>query len=188
MAILRQDRANFHVFNIKDAEDQSDEMFKNKEVRADMETMVISMSETTEKAILNGTPVIKVEVFGDGGAEITLAAENGANDKKLSPKARDTKNIVTGRCHMDSCWWWKVEDSQIMKSDSQGTLIKVLAKTTSIDYPPSVVNKKGYPDLPPKKAKWGAVTETFIFCSDKNPAYFDPDKEKKKFVVFKSRN
>ncbi len=181
IAIVRQDRANFHVFNIKDAEDESDEAFKTKESREYMEKTGLYISKTTEKAILNGTPVVQVKLAGDGGA-VTLITENEENDKKLSPKARDTKNIVTGRCHMDSCWWWKVEDSQIMKSDSQGTLIKVLAKTTSIDYSPSVVNKKGYPDLPPKKAKWGTVTETFIFCSDKNPAYFDYDKEQKKFV------
>ncbi len=75
MDILRQDRANFHVFNVKDAEDESDEMFKNKEIRSNMENMVVSISAETENAILNGTPVIHMEVFGDGGAEITLATE-----------------------------------------------------------------------------------------------------------------
>ena len=180
IAIVRQDRANFHVFNIKDAEDESDDTFKDKVSREAM-GQTIAISKSIEKAILNGTPLVQVEIAGDGGY-VTLLTENGAVDKKLNPKARDTKNIVTGRCHMDSCWWWKVEDSQIMKSDSRGTLVKVLAKTTSIDYPRSVVDKKGYPDLPPKKAKWEDATETFIFCSDKNPAYFDYDKEQKKFV------
>lgn len=180
-AILRQDRANFHEFNIKDVEDESDESFKDKQTRVYLEK-IASMSKVTEKAILNGTPVIQVEVVGDGNAEVTLVTENEANDKKLSPKSRDTKNIVMGRCHMDSCWWWKVEDSQIMKSNGQGTLIKVLAKTTSVDYPRSVVDKKGYPDFPPKKAKWENATETFIFCSTQLPAYFNYDNEQKKFV------
>jgi len=80
-AILRQDRANFHVFNIKDAEDEYDETFKDKEAREYMEKMVVSISKTTEKAVLNGTPTIQVEIFGDGGAEVTLITENGAADK-----------------------------------------------------------------------------------------------------------
>lgn len=88
MAILRQDRANFHTFNIKDVEDESDEMFKNKEVRADMEKMVVSISKATEKAILNGTPVIQMEVFGDGGAEITLVTENQVINKAVVPEKR----------------------------------------------------------------------------------------------------
>lgn len=180
-AILRQDRANFHVFNIKDAEDESDDTFKDKVSRENM-GQTIAISKKIEKAILNSTPLVQVEIAGDGG-DVTLITENEENDKKLSPKVpRDTKNIVTGRCHMDSCWWWKVEDSQIMKSDNKGSLIKVFVKTTSVDYPRSVVDKKGYPDLPPKKAKWGAVTETFIFCSTQLPAYFDYDKEQQKFV------
>jgi hypothetical protein len=83
-AILRQDRANFHVFNIKDVEDEYDATFKDKEAREYMEKMVVSISETTEKAILNGTPIIQVEVFGDGGAEVTLITENGAIDKGLT--------------------------------------------------------------------------------------------------------
>jgi hypothetical protein len=33
IAIVRQDRANFHVFNIRDAEDESDEAFKDKQAR-----------------------------------------------------------------------------------------------------------------------------------------------------------
>ncbi len=71
IAILRQDRANFHVFNIKDAEDESDEAFKTKESRAYMEKTGLYISKATEKAILNGTPVIKVELVGDAGS-VTL--------------------------------------------------------------------------------------------------------------------
>lgn len=66
IAVLRQDRANFHVFNIKDAEDESEESFKNIESREYMEK-TIYIPPKVEKVILNGTPVIKVEIVGDGG-------------------------------------------------------------------------------------------------------------------------
>jgi hypothetical protein len=182
IAILRQDRANFHEFNIKDAEDESDETFTNKEARAYMEKTV-SMSKKTERVILDGTPVVQVEIVGDS-THVTLVTSNEVQNKKINSKAQDIQSIVMGRCHMDSCWWWKVEDSQMMKSNNQGALIKVLVKTTNIDYPRSVVDKKGYPDLPPKKAKWSDTDETFIFCSNQLPAYFDYDKEQKKFVGY----
>jgi len=72
-AILRQDRANFHVFNIKDVEDESDEIFKDKEARANIESSIKSaiISKITEKAILNGIPVIQVNIEGDT-MEVTL--------------------------------------------------------------------------------------------------------------------
>lgn len=171
-AIVRQDRANFHVFNIKDAEDESDEIFKDKEARSYMEKM-LSMSNITEKAILNGTPVIKVKIVGDS-ADVILVDDT--NKSKLND------NIVMGRCRMDSCWWWKVEHTQEIQSDAKGKLVKTFVRTTSIDFPTSVVEKKGYPDFPPKKAKWEDRTETFIFCSNKTPAYFEYDKKQRKFV------
>jgi uncharacterized protein len=99
----------------------------------------------------------------------------------LSPSG-EANNVVMGRCHMDSCWWWKVENTQSIQSDSEGELIKVSVRTTSVEYTSVEVEKKGYPDLPPKKAKWEEATETFIFCSSKFPAYFDYDKKQNKFV------
>jgi hypothetical protein len=93
-----------------------------------------------------------------------------------------TNNIVMGRCHMNVCWWWKVENTQDIQSNYKGKLIKTFVRTTNVEYSSSVVEKNGYPDLPPKKAKWEDVTETFIFCSNKNPAYFDYDKKQKKFI------
>jgi hypothetical protein len=180
--VLRQDRANFHVFNIKDVEDEYDETFQSKESRAYMDK-TLYIPPKVEKAILNGTPIVKVEIVGDGG-DVSLISENEKRITELSSptKVEDTQNIVMGRCHMDSCWWWKVENSHTIKSDLKGALVKVSVKTTNIDYPRSVVEKKGYPDFPPKKTKWEDATETFIFCSTKLPAYFNYDDEQRKFV------
>ena len=73
-AILRQDRANFHTFNIRDAEDESDKVFKNKEARVNIESAVkrAKISKTTEEAILNGTPVVQVKIVDGGIMEVTL--------------------------------------------------------------------------------------------------------------------
>jgi antitoxin component YwqK of YwqJK toxin-antitoxin module len=124
MAILRQDRANFHTFNIKDVEDESDEMFKNKEVRADMEKMVVSISKATEKAILNGTPVIQMEVFGDGGAEITLVTDNQAINKTIVP---EKKAVSENNNHNDIA---TVEEKVITSSVTRGGLTYELNQTT----------------------------------------------------------
>ncbi len=73
VAILRQDRANFHVFNVRDAEDESDEIFKSKVSREYIEKIAF-ISKATEKAILNGTPVIQVKVEGDS-LDVTLVTQ-----------------------------------------------------------------------------------------------------------------
>jgi hypothetical protein len=91
-------------------------------------------------------------------------------------------NIAMGRCHMDSCFWWKIENTQEIKSESKGKLIKAFVRSTWVAFPSAMIQKKGYPDSPPKKAKWEDVTEEYIFCSDKIPAYFDFDKKQGKFV------
>lgn len=83
---------------------------------------------------------------------------------------------------MDSCWWWKVENTEEIQSDAKGKLVKTFVRITNVDFPSALVEKKGYPDLPPKKAKWDDITESFIFCSNKTPAYFAYDKAQRKFV------
>lgn len=66
-AIIRQDRANFHKFGIRDFEDQGDRFFANKAKRARLESMLNrgTMSRETRNAILNGTPLITVNIYSD---------------------------------------------------------------------------------------------------------------------------
>jgi uncharacterized protein YecT (DUF1311 family) len=71
--VLRQDRANFHVFNVRDTEDEYDETFKDKESRAYMEK-TLYIPPKVEKAILNGTPIVKVKIVGDGG-DVSLISD-----------------------------------------------------------------------------------------------------------------
>lgn len=66
-AIIRQDRANFHKFGIRDFEDQGDRFFSSKSNRARLEAMLNKgfMSKQTRSAIVNGTPVITVNIYSD---------------------------------------------------------------------------------------------------------------------------
>lgn len=71
--IIRQDRANYHKFNIRDEEDQYDPFFTTKERREELERRIqyIGMSDRTRKAILETTPVVLIKIWSIG-VEVTL--------------------------------------------------------------------------------------------------------------------
>ncbi len=64
-AIIRQDRANFHKFGIRDAEDEYDSYFGSKSNRARMERMLNngSSSGSARREILNHQPLIRVNIY-----------------------------------------------------------------------------------------------------------------------------
>jgi hypothetical protein len=67
-AIIRQDRANFYVYGLRDNEDQPDAYFSSKSNRARLEQL-LENGRTTPAAIdrvLNGTPLIRVEIYSTG--------------------------------------------------------------------------------------------------------------------------
>lgn len=66
--VLRQDRANFHRFRIRDRLDQSDTFFADAQNRAIMENMLAQGSITGQAArdILSGNAVVLVEIHGYG--------------------------------------------------------------------------------------------------------------------------
>ena len=63
--IIRQDRANYHKFKIRDAEDQNDSFFSDQDSRERIPAMVKKgyIDKETQKSILNGTPVIFVNIY-----------------------------------------------------------------------------------------------------------------------------
>jgi hypothetical protein len=65
-AIIRQDRANFYVYGLRDAEDEPDSFFSRKENRALLEQMLENGRTTPQviSAIVNGTPLIRVDIYG----------------------------------------------------------------------------------------------------------------------------
>jgi hypothetical protein len=66
-AIIRQDRANYHKFYIRDEEDTTDGFFATKYNRARLERMLRRgyISRDARNAILYGNPLILVRVFSN---------------------------------------------------------------------------------------------------------------------------
>lgn len=64
-AIVRQDRANFHRFGIRDPQDEDDAFFADEGNRAALEQMLErGRAEPGVIArIVNGTPLIRVEIY-----------------------------------------------------------------------------------------------------------------------------
>ena len=64
-AIIRQDRANYHKFNIRDKEDQFDSVFVDKDNRDRLEAMLNRgfISNAAKDSVINGTPVIFVKIY-----------------------------------------------------------------------------------------------------------------------------
>ena len=74
-AIIQQDRANFHKFNQRDPEDQSDGgMFSSAKARAELgaELAKVKISDSLRKKILHGTPTIYVGIDDVRGLVIDI--------------------------------------------------------------------------------------------------------------------
>ncbi|MFK0688363.1 hypothetical protein ACFX5Q_09190 [Mesorhizobium sp. IMUNJ 23033] len=64
--MVRQDRANWHKFHRRDSDDEGDGWFKSNDDRADLQRMLErggAMSSSTRRAIVNGEPLIQVDVY-----------------------------------------------------------------------------------------------------------------------------
>jgi hypothetical protein len=66
-AIIRQDRANFYIYDIRDPEDEPDAFFANKGNRERLEQLLEhgSSERSAVRHVLNGTPLIKVMIYRD---------------------------------------------------------------------------------------------------------------------------
>jgi hypothetical protein len=74
-AIIRQDRANFHRFGLKDPGDESDRFFANADNRAALERMLeLGRAESgVISRIVNSTPLVRVEVWqGSAGPFVVV--------------------------------------------------------------------------------------------------------------------
>ena len=64
-AIIRQDRANFYVYGLRDSEDEPDSFFSSKSNRARLEEMLENGRATRDAIdrVINGTPLIRVDIY-----------------------------------------------------------------------------------------------------------------------------
>jgi hypothetical protein len=67
--IIRQDRANFHLYGVRDRDDESDTFFAKKENRQALEQMLQNGSMTRDAAnmIVHGNVWIDVDIYGSQG-------------------------------------------------------------------------------------------------------------------------
>lgn len=89
--------------------------------------------------------------------------------------------IVMGRCHMDTCWWMRIESLVPVKSGDRGNLIKARVRNTSEEYTSAYVDKHGYPALPKKHAVWDEASDVYLFCSNTLPSYISYEEDKKHY-------
>ncbi|MBB1250901.1 hypothetical protein H2O14_21255 [Rhizobium sp. G21] len=76
--IIRQDRANFHKYRVRQSGDESDSYFSSVDNRAAAERMVRSGTITREarRLLLNGDVMINVKVMeGDDGVYLKINVE-----------------------------------------------------------------------------------------------------------------
>ena len=93
----------------------------------------------------------------------------------------DEEKVILGRCHMDSCWWMKIDKTEIVQSNGEDKLVKICHRIATIsDYfvtpaPPENAQRiNGYLITNfPTSTDWknAKPTEVFIFCSQKLPAF-----------------
>lgn len=82
-AIIRQDRANYHRFGIRDAEDEDDKFFADDGNRSILERLLEHgrAEPGVIYRIVNGTPLVRVEVWqGNNGAFIVVTLINSSTN------------------------------------------------------------------------------------------------------------
>jgi len=72
--VIRQDRANYHKFGIRQRGDQSDSFFSSKRNRAIAERMIMNghISRSAASKIVRGGVDIHVEIYGEGNIGMSL--------------------------------------------------------------------------------------------------------------------
>jgi hypothetical protein len=75
-AIIRQDRANYYVYGLRDSEDEPDSFFSLKTNRSRLEQLLANGRTTREAfyAVVNGTPLIRVDIY-QNGVTVTILSD-----------------------------------------------------------------------------------------------------------------
>ena len=75
--IIRQDRANYHRFGIRDPDDEGDSFFASANNRARMERMLRNgeISASAGRAVVRGDVYVYVQVWGEGNTGNFVSVE-----------------------------------------------------------------------------------------------------------------
>ena len=92
------------------------------------------------------------------------------------------RHTVLGHCHMDTCWWWRIEGLEQVGTDRKGRLVKVAVRATFEEYSePSLQQSRGCPDMPARNAKWSEARDVYLLCSQRRPTFIEYDATRRKF-------
>ncbi len=98
-AIIRQDRANFHRFGVRDPQDESDAFFSDEGNRNTLEQMLERghADPGVIGRIVDGTPLVRVEIYRSGSGpfiKVTLIDKRQGNSAQ--PASSDDPNDYAG--------------------------------------------------------------------------------------------
>lgn len=124
---------------------------------------------TTEKCLINAYE----DRINELAPPITYAF---AKNTKISKP----KQIVTGRCHMLSCWWWGIDEVKLVKEAKGEKLYRVRSREARLGVSELHYRNENYPDLPPKDIEWEASDNsyTYVFCSKRLPTVLFQNEDK----------
>ena len=93
-AILRQDRANFHRFGVRQGADQPDTFFTSEANRAIMERMLRNgkIDRSAAQQVVRGNALVLVEIFGTGNRGEYLHVSVNSESVLVRSDARPTSN------------------------------------------------------------------------------------------------
>jgi hypothetical protein len=84
--------------------------------------------------------------------------------------------LLQGRCHMDVCNWFSIEDRDIVKATPSGALTRVTIKWWTSHHPGGRYNRR-------TRRTGGEPQEGYVFCSKSKPATMWFDKDRRNWVV-----
>jgi S1-C subfamily serine protease len=100
-AIIRQDRANFHRFKIRDPQDQDDPFFADERNRAALEQMLERgrADPSVISRIVNGTVLVRVDIYRNSSGpfiQVTLLDQPQADHSPNAAPASETRTTFFG--------------------------------------------------------------------------------------------
>ena len=109
-------------------------------------------------------PQYRAELAGASGlSSPPLTEPTGSN----SPA--NGGEVVQGRCHMDVCSWFRVEDRDTVQTNELGSLVRITLVTGESSHPNASYDLK-------TPIEWGPAASAYVFCSKAQPAViFDND-------------
>jgi hypothetical protein len=103
-----------------------------------------------------------------------LAGASGLSPPPLTEHAdagssANGSKVVQGRCHMDICSWFRVDDRDTVQTNPLGSLVRITLETGESSHPNASYNLK-------TPIEWSQAATAYVFCSKAQPAViFDND-------------